>query len=73
MAGKRDDFEDAEDDFGLSLEKLNLGPRKKLLVISPNGVLLHRAHLANKSSIPNARKPDAIYGGHLGKKNIYDL
>ncbi|KAJ0088749.1 hypothetical protein Patl1_32357 [Pistacia atlantica] len=68
MAGNRDDFEDAEDDVGLSLEKLNLGPKKKLLVISPSGVLIHRAHLANNSSIPNARTPDAHYGGHLGPK-----
>ncbi|KAJ0027186.1 hypothetical protein Pint_35857 [Pistacia integerrima] len=65
MAGNRDDFEDAEDDVGLSLEKLNLGPKKKLLVNSPSGVLIHRAHLANNSSIPNARTPDAHYGGHL--------
>ena len=34
---------DSGNDFGLSLEKLNLGPRKKLLLMNLSGLLLHRA------------------------------
>lgn len=33
--------EDSGNDFGLSLEKVSLGLRKKLLVMTLGGVLLH--------------------------------
>jgi hypothetical protein len=42
-----DSSEDEKDgagvDCGLSLEKLNLGPRKKLLVLGLGGLLCHRS------------------------------
>lgn len=48
---------DSGNDFGLSLEKLSLGPRKKLLVMNLSGLLLHR--------------PDVVFGKHLGKNYEY--
>ncbi|ESR43559.1 hypothetical protein CICLE_v10013817mg [Citrus x clementina] len=61
-----DDYEEAKDNIlDLSIDKLNLGPKKKLLVLSPSRLLVHRAHRANKATIPQNRMPDAINGGHL--------
>ncbi|KAF8396466.1 hypothetical protein HHK36_018089 [Tetracentron sinense] len=37
-----DDEVDKGDDCGISLEKLNVGPRKKLLVLNMGGLLLHK-------------------------------
>lgn len=51
---------------GLSLQKLNLGPRKKLLVFSLNGCLIHRVYRHDKANIPSDRSPDGTYGKHLG-------
>lgn len=51
---------------GLSLEKLNLGPRKKLLVLSLGGLLCHRVHRDEASKIPKYRYPDATYGSFMG-------
>lgn len=63
-----DDYEEAKDNIlELSIDKLNLGPKKKLLVLSPSRLLVHKAHRANKATIPQNRMPDAINGGHLGK------
>ncbi|KAF8396467.1 hypothetical protein HHK36_018090 [Tetracentron sinense] len=53
------------DDCGISLEKLNIGPRKKLLVLDLGGLLLHRAHFRNKASIPKFRKCDETFGNFL--------
>ena len=63
--------EDSGNDFGLSLEKLSIGPRKKLLVMSLGGVLLHRAFNRDKAGIPKHRRPDLLYGNHLGKNYTY--
>ncbi|KAF8396469.1 hypothetical protein HHK36_018092 [Tetracentron sinense] len=58
-----DDYEvDKGDDCGVSLEKLNIGPRKKLLVLNMGGLLLHRVHRSNKASIKKSRKCDLISG-----------
>ncbi|CAL0309919.1 unnamed protein product [Lupinus luteus] len=58
-----DEYIDAEDktSLGLSLEKLNLGPRKKLLVLNLNGLLANRIHRRDVKEMPKSRRPDAIY------------
>lgn len=63
-----DDYEEAKDNIlELSIDKLNLGPKKKLLVLNASGLLVYRAHRANNASVPQNRMPDLINGGHLGK------
>jgi hypothetical protein len=59
------DHDDHDDDkcseeleLGLSLEKLDFGPKKKLLIMNINGFLLHRAHVRDKKAIPKARTAD---------------
>ncbi|RDY05062.1 hypothetical protein CR513_11138, partial [Mucuna pruriens] len=78
MAGKNKKcikFSDSEDDeyeaedsgtvLDLPLEKLNIGPRKKLLVMNCNGLLLHRVHLSVKNEIPKFRPADGHYRSFL--------
>lgn len=50
----------------LSLEKLNLGPRKKLIILSLGGLLCDRICKRETSKIPTFRHPDASYGSMLG-------
>lgn len=55
------------------LDKLSLGPdkkKKKLLILSPNGLLLHRVHMQNLRRKPENRSPDATCGPNLGNINI---
>ncbi|KAM7531643.1 hypothetical protein LguiB_035053 [Lonicera macranthoides] len=47
-------------DLGLTLEKLNLGPRKKLLVLSLGGLLVHRIHARERISVPGNVRPDIV-------------
>ncbi|KAF2307545.1 hypothetical protein GH714_029678 [Hevea brasiliensis] len=58
------DESDSEEDRGglggISLEKLSLGPKKKLLVIAP-GLLCHRVRVFSKEKPKNCT-PDATYG-----------
>ncbi|EYU38606.1 hypothetical protein MIMGU_mgv1a011796mg [Erythranthe guttata] len=57
-----DDYDSGNDvDLGLSLDKLNLGPKKKLLVLCLGGLLVHRVHLKNQSTVRGLR-PDVVYG-----------
>ena len=49
-------------ELGLSLEKLDFGPKKKLLIMNINGFLLHRAHFSDKKAIPKSRTADYKYG-----------
>lgn len=49
----------------LLLQKLNFGPKKKLLIIGLGGFLCHRVYLydyVNASKVPKHRRPDASYG-----------
>ncbi|KAA8518631.1 hypothetical protein F0562_016105 [Nyssa sinensis] len=57
-----DEEEDTGIDLGLSLEKLNLGPRKKLLVLGLGGLLVHRVHRYKSTGNQNTRSPDAVCG-----------
>ncbi|EXC33910.1 hypothetical protein L484_012800 [Morus notabilis] len=57
--------------YGLSLERLNLGPRKKLVVLCLGGLLCHRVHRYDESAIPRFRSPDEFYGSILVYKRPY--
>ncbi|KAL2345168.1 hypothetical protein Fmac_006453 [Flemingia macrophylla] len=57
--------DDSAKELALPLEKLNLGPKKKLLVMNLNGLLLHRVHRADKSKIANSREVDGRYRNYL--------
>ncbi|KAL6585434.1 hypothetical protein OROMI_002078 [Orobanche minor] len=59
--GKEDS---GEDDIGLSLGQLNLGPKKKLLVLCLGGLLVHRVHVRDKHTVRGLR-PDVVYGKFL--------
>lgn len=50
--------------LGLSLEKLNLGPQKKLLILCLGGLLVNRVHLKDKATVRGLR-PDLVYGKFL--------
>ena len=54
------------DYLDLPLEKLCLGPRKKLLVLGLGGLLCHRVYRYGTSNIPRSRYPDASYGSFHG-------
>ncbi|CAN8284991.1 unnamed protein product [Cochlearia groenlandica] len=53
------------------LDKLSLGPNKKLLIISPHGILLHRVHKMNMRETPKNRSPDASCGPNLVYKRPF--
>lgn len=47
---KYDNTDDSETDVGISLHGLNLGPRKKLIVLDLNGLLAHTLFTFERSS-----------------------
>uniref|UniRef100_A0A0D3C4L9 Mitochondrial import inner membrane translocase subunit TIM50 n=1 Tax=Brassica oleracea var. oleracea TaxID=109376 RepID=A0A0D3C4L9_BRAOL len=56
------------------LDKLSLGPekkKKKLLILSPNGLLLYRVHVQNLRRKPENRSPDATCGPNLVYKRPF--
>nr|VDD15103.1 unnamed protein product [Brassica rapa] len=56
------------------LDKLSLGPdkkKKKLLILSPNGLLLYRVHMQNLSRKPENRSPDSTCGPNLVYKRPF--
>ncbi|KAL3623376.1 hypothetical protein CASFOL_032192 [Castilleja foliolosa] len=59
-----DDEKESEIDLGLSLDKLNLGPKKKLLVLCLGGLLVHRVHVRDRHSV-RGLSPDVVYGNFL--------
>lgn len=61
-----DESSEDENELDLPLEKLNLGPKKKLLVLCLGGVLAHRVHVRDKHTV-RGLKPDVTYGKFLGK------
>ncbi|KAI3683848.1 hypothetical protein L1987_84363 [Smallanthus sonchifolius] len=52
-------------DLGLSMDKLKLGPKKKLLVLPIGGFLVHRAHRRRPKTIPKRRQPDFSLGNFM--------
>ncbi|KAM1293592.1 hypothetical protein ACFX2I_013692 [Malus domestica] len=63
--GDDDCNEDTGSDCGLFLEKLYIGSRKKLVIFSLNGLLVHRVIRYNRAKIPSNRTPDGTYGSYL--------
>lgn len=59
-----------ETDLGISLDKLSLGPKKKLLVIPLGGLIVHRAHVRDRATLPKNRRPDLTYGKFKGESKI---
>ncbi|XP_069145150.1 uncharacterized protein [Solanum lycopersicum] len=57
-------------DFYFSLEKLNLGPKKKLLVLNLGGLLVDRVHRRNESTV-RRYTPDLSHGNFLVFKRPY--
>ncbi|KAL0896891.1 hypothetical protein Bca101_080852 [Brassica carinata] len=56
------------------LDKLSLGSKKekkKLLILSPNGLLLYRVHMQNLRRKPENRSPDATCGPNLVYKRPF--
>jgi hypothetical protein len=64
-----DETDGAGVDCGLSIEKLNLGPRKKLLILGLGGLLCHRVYRRDWSR-RTFGKPDASYGNFFGRNYI---
>jgi hypothetical protein len=64
---------DDEKECELSVEKLNLGPRKKLLVLNLGGLLCHRIRRRERPSDHRFRKPDGGYGGFYGAIKLLSL
>ncbi|XP_018479914.1 uncharacterized protein LOC108850972 [Raphanus sativus] len=60
-------------ELSLILDKLSLGSKKekKLLILSPNGLLLHRVHMQNLRRKPENRSPDATCGPNLVYKRPF--
>lgn len=60
------DYEDdSEPETDLGLDKLSLGPKKKLLILCLGGLLVSRVHLKDKATVRGIR-PDVVYGKFLG-------
>lgn len=57
-------------DLGFSLDILSLGPKKKLLVIPLGGLIVHRAHVRDRATLPKNRRPDLTYGKFKGESKI---
>ncbi|KAG2406140.1 uncharacterized protein HKW66_Vig0053960 [Vigna angularis] len=62
--------QDSVTELKLPFEKLNLGPRKKLLVMNLNGLLMHRVHRRDLCKVSMSRSPDGVYGSFLGIHNM---
>ena len=66
-ASGNNDSKQTGGDSSLSLEKLNIKPRKKLLVLGLNGLLVYRVFRFNKARFPTTRdRPNGRYGFQLG-------
>uniref|UniRef100_M0ZS67 Uncharacterized protein n=1 Tax=Solanum tuberosum TaxID=4113 RepID=M0ZS67_SOLTU len=52
-------------ELDLPLEKLNLGPKKKILVLNLGGLLVDRVHRRNESAV-RRYTPDLAHGNFLG-------
>ncbi|GAV73803.1 NIF domain-containing protein [Cephalotus follicularis] len=71
LSDREDSDEDTGIDLGLLLKKMNIGPKKKLLVLSLNGLLVHRDFCRDFARIPKNRTFDGRYGNHLVYKRPF--
>ncbi|KAK1426033.1 hypothetical protein QVD17_14700 [Tagetes erecta] len=55
----------------ISLNQLNIVPKKKLLVIPLRGILVHRAHRSRPETMPKNRRPDYCFGNFRVYKRPY--
>ncbi|KAL8214510.1 hypothetical protein R6Q57_003959 [Mikania cordata] len=60
-------------DSGISLDRLNIGSKKKLLVLPLRGIIVHRAHRSRPETILRNRRPDFCYGKFLVYKRPFCL
>ncbi|KAI7738268.1 hypothetical protein M8C21_014434, partial [Ambrosia artemisiifolia] len=65
ISKEKDDEKETGCDLGVSMGKLNLGPKKKLLVLPLGGFLVHRAHRRRPNTIPKNRSPDFSSGNFM--------
>lgn len=64
--------EEKDNELGLGLEKLSLGKKKKLLVLSLGGLLFHRVCRKRQDKMPQIlRYPDASYGSFIVYKRPF--
>lgn len=54
-------------DLGISMDKLNIGPKKKLLVLPIGGILCHKVHRYGPYTVPRNRRPDFSSGQFMSK------
>lgn len=57
--------ESGKSELYLPLEKLNLGPKKKLLVLNLGGLFVHRVHKRDRFIVQNY-KPDFVSVNFMG-------
>lgn len=69
-SSRSDDEKGIRYDLGLTLVKLNLGPRKKLLVLSLGGLLVHRVHAHERINIPRYVRPDIVNRNFRGQYSL---
>ncbi|KAF5823724.1 putative FCP1 domain, HAD superfamily protein [Helianthus annuus] len=62
---QEDEKEETGVNLDVSMSKLNLGPKKKLLVLPMGGFLVHRAHRRRPNTIPKNRQPDFCSGNFM--------
>ncbi|PWA35963.1 HAD-like domain-containing protein [Artemisia annua] len=65
------DEKETRNDLGISLDKLSLGPKKKLLVLPLGGMLVHRAYRNRPNTIPMRSRPDFSTRSFLIYKRPY--
>ncbi|GJZ81501.1 uncharacterized FCP1 homology domain-containing protein-like protein [Tanacetum coccineum] len=68
---KQENEKEAGVDLGIPMDKLSLGPKKKLLVLPLGGIIVHRAHRSRPNTISKNRSPDFSYGYFLVYKRPY--
>lgn len=64
ISGDEDNEKEALSNLGVSMDELNLGPQKKLLVLPVTGFLVHRARRSRPNSNPKNRKHDFRLGNY---------
>ncbi|KAL8259616.1 hypothetical protein R6Q59_027569 [Mikania micrantha] len=60
-------------DSGILLDRLQIGSKKKLLVLPLRGIIVHRAHRSRPETISRNRRPDFCYGKFLVYKRPFCL
>lgn len=64
---------DTGKNLDLSLEKLNLGPKKKLLVLNLGGLLVDRVHRPNESAVRRYGGASMSFKPYIFLKKNYEI